>query len=81
MTNIHCQSLTMCTVIQESCDIIPSDCVPIKPNNKNVFKYLSQHNIQQLVKTNIRTLDEYIQHQPPHIRQLILHYELNHNSD
>ena len=72
MTNIKCQSLTLCTVTQESCDIIPSDCVPIKPNNNKVFKYSSQNNIQQSVQTNIRTLDEYIQHQPLHIRQLFL---------
>ena len=68
MTNIKCQSLTMCTATQESCDIVPSDCVQIKPNNKNVFNYFSQHNIQQSVQTNMHTLDEYIQHQPPHVR-------------
>ena len=57
MTNIKCQSLTLCTATQESYDIISSFCVPIKPNNNNVFKCFSQNNIQQSVQTNIRTLD------------------------
>ena len=46
-----------------------------------VFKYFSQHNIQSSIQKSIRTLDEYIHQQPPHIRHLIQNYELNHNSD
>ena len=81
MTNIQCQSITLCTGTHESCDTIPSDCVPIQPNSKEVFKYLPQHNIQSSISPIIRTLDEYIQHKPSHIRQLISNYSLNHNSD
>ena len=81
MINIQCQSITLCTGTQESCDTIPSDCVPIQLNSKQVFKYLPQYNIQPSISPIIRTLDEYIQHKPSHIRQLISNYSLNHNSD
>ena len=81
MTNTTCQSITLCTATQEQCDILPSDCVPIQQNNNKVFKYYPQHNIQSSISTTIRTLDEYIHQQPPHIRNLISNYELNHSSD
>ena len=81
MTNIQCQSIILCTGKQESCDTIPSECVPIQPNSKQVFKNLPQHNIQSSISPIIRTLDKYIQHKPSHIRQLISNHSLNHNSD
>ena len=81
MTNIQCQSITLCTATQESCDTIHCDCVSIQLNSRQVFKYLSQHNMPSSIPTIIRTLDKYIQHKPSHIRQLICNYLLNHNSD
>ena len=81
MTITTCQSITLCPATQEQCDIIPSDCVPIQKNHNKVFKYFHQHNTQSSIPTTIRTLDEYIHQQPPHIRHLISNYELNHSFD
>ena len=75
MTNIQCQSITLCTATQESCDTIPSDCVLIQPNSKQVFKYLSQHNMPSSIPTIIRTLDKYttqtFTHSPTYMQLLI----------
>ena len=81
MKHTKYQSITLYTVTREQCDIIPSDCVLIQQNHNKVFKYFYQHNIQSSIQTNIRTLNEYIHHNPPHIRQLISKDELNHSSD